>query len=86
MGKLTELNPQWNDGAIVKHYLIFDCPEKHNNDSDMKCIITLPINTKDGWKIHGDDNFETLTITPSIWHHCEKEPHFFITKGEIQLC
>lgn len=49
--------------------------------------ITLPFigHTYDhGWNASGNDVTD-LTLTPSIWHHCESDPHFFITAGAIVM-
>lgn len=91
--RLTELNPEWDssDGEW-KHYLKFDCPKQHEEHAGtefaIKCQIVLPVKIgPKGWHIEGgDESFENLTITPSIWHHCSQDPHFHIVKGEIKFC
>lgn len=82
--KLTDLNPKWTDGVDGTRYLDFECPALHKvwDDSEMKCTILLPVTNPGSWQAMGE-NFNELTITPSIWHHCKKDPHFFITNGEI---
>ncbi len=92
--KLSDLNPKWELGEKgERHHLSFECPAQHHHrapeDIDdqrtgMRCQIVLPVwpEWSQSWKVAGED-FETLTVTPSIWHHCEKDPHFFITNGEI---
>jgi Family of unknown function (DUF6527) len=78
--RLTELHPRWENNG---DYLVFDCPKLHEQ-YDMKCEIILPVRPEiNGWDLDGRD-FATLTISPSIWHHCSENPHFFIRKGEIQ--
>lgn len=84
--KLTELNPEWNDDDDGKHHFLnFECPKQHKiwEDSEMKCHINIPVKESSDWHINGADSFDNLTITPSIWHHCKEDPHFFITNGEI---
>ena len=90
--KLTDLHPEWNPDDGERHYLTFDCPARHNHRAPedegdartgMKCVIVIAVKIAPCcWKVEGD-SFETLTITPSIWHHCEKDPHFFVRNGEI---
>lgn len=83
--KLADLNPQWearesNPRAI----LIFDCPAQHQNHIDERCKIVIPIYpTPNGWTATLIEDFDLITVVPSIWHHCEKNPHFFIQRGEI---
>lgn len=86
--KLIELKPKWiASPRSEKGYLQFECPEQHTarGMADMKCIVMLPISPEPGtnWDAMGD-TFDNLTLSPSIWHHCEKNPHFFIRNGEIQ--
>lgn len=83
--KLLDLKPQWVGGRRGPHgYLEFECPKQHvHKDGEMKCAIVLPILPEEnGWTATGD-SFETMTIAPSIWHHCEEDPHFWIRNGEI---
>jgi hypothetical protein len=82
--KLNELNPRLG-GKGKREYLIFDCPSKHENYIGNQCKVVIPIHTgtMSDWKIEGGSTFENISIMPSIWHHCEKDPHFFITGGEI---
>ncbi len=37
------------------------------------------------WGWNGETDFEKVTLSPSIWHHCKSEAHFFIRGGEIQF-
>ncbi|MDE1944838.1 MAG: hypothetical protein KGI03_01000 [Patescibacteria group bacterium] len=50
-------------------------------------MIMLPIQRglHDGacWNWNGETDFDKMTITPSIFHHCKSEAHFFVTNGEI---
>jgi hypothetical protein len=79
--KLTDLNPHWE---LDRKYLTFDCPKQHDRHA-MRCVISLPIHTGTSadWKIESGDTFTNATISPSIWHHCNEDPHFFIRNGEI---
>lgn len=41
--------------------------------------VLVPIS----WEWNGETDFDKITLTPSIAHHCASEAHFFITNGEI---
>lgn len=79
--RLVDLHPRYEN-----EYLIFDCPTCTIPNPDplrCDCGIAIPVGSQpNAWKKTGVD-FETLTIHPSIWHHCPSDPHFFITNGEI---
>lgn len=96
--KLIELNPIWvENGAKDKYpsidrYLEFRCPkcpdEPMPGFQEMRCLLVLPVGkTKDAgnWGWNGETDFEKVTLTPSIWHHCKNDPHFFIENGSIRM-
>jgi hypothetical protein len=81
--RLVELKPEWE---YEQSYLYFVCPtcpaEKH-------CRIMIPTkiteHEKNPWGWNGETDFDKVTLTPSIWHHCDSDPHFFIRDGAIQF-
>lgn len=82
--RLTELNPTWEH----KIYLTFTCPICPYDSEKSRygnCLINIPVKPQadSGWQSNGVGDFENLTLTPSIWHHCKSDPHFFITDGNI---
>jgi hypothetical protein len=96
--RLTELKPEWvqkhmNDSSEnVEKYLYFECPTcPRNAEGESSCGgIMLPVTTHrdgagKGWGWNGENDFEKVTLTPSVWHHCESDPHFFVTDGEIRM-
>lgn len=92
--KLTELKPEWSD---EKTHLKFACPTCGGNQL---YIPVAKIDPEDRpWTMTGD-NFENITLSPSIdfRHYDPGKPrstdpndttnchaHFFIRNGEIQL-
>jgi Family of unknown function (DUF6527) len=46
--------------------------------------IAVPFNQAGNWKIQGEPDLETLTITPSIDASASGHWHGFITNGEIR--
>lgn len=85
--RLTDLKPEWEHDNT---YLVFICPTcARKEDGRGDCWIMIPVKQVEGgpkpWSWNGEKNFEKITITPSIWHHCKTDPHFFITEGEIKL-
>jgi hypothetical protein len=85
--RLTDLNPQWYIGPDFQKYLEFDCPKCMPSGNCILCIPKSPGVADNGakWDISSDD-FATLTVSPSIFHHCKSEAHFFVRDGEIQMC
>jgi hypothetical protein len=92
--KLTELKPQWREGATPeKRYIEFlcpTCPHPETSPLHAECVIILPIEHtmspgKPRWGWNGETDFEKLTLTPSIWHHCKTNPHFWVRDGEIVM-
>lgn len=73
---------QGNTESIVAAAgVVFTCPTCLNH------LMSIPFigHTYDhGWNASGT-SISDLTLTPSIWHHCESDPHFFITAGEIVM-
>ena len=90
--RLVDLNPKWAEVDGQRAFLNFDCPKcPHPETSELhcECIVSIPfVRYKDYigpvWDLTGD-NFETLTISPSIFHHCKSEAHFFIRNGNIEM-
>lgn len=89
--RLTDLSPEWE---FDHTYLTFNCPKCEHFDSESRyahknCLIMIPTKqTADGgkpWGWNGETDFEKVTLTPSIFHHCKSEAHFFITDGAIIL-
>ena len=85
--KFTDLNPKWIGNATGNSHAFveFECPKQHAAPgmSDMKCIVVLPVwPQENGWTAV-DDEFDTITLQPSIWHHCSEDPHFFVRSGQI---
>lgn len=85
--RLKDLHPQWNIGPNGQKYLEFDCPKCLPQGN---CILSIPVTPRVNesnavWDMSGED-FDTLTISPSVFHHCKSEAHFFIQNGEIKLC
>ena len=95
--RLIELKPEWEHNNT---YLTFQCPKcerdrvrplKDGSGTYVQpdCWIMIPtkvtVDSPKPWGWNGETDFENVTITPSIWHHCESDPHFFIRDGEIQF-
>lgn len=83
--KLSELHPQFLENDS---HLMFDCPTCPKGDNGGECGgIAIPIDRVGShgkcWGWNGEHDFEKVTLTPSIWHHCKSDPHFFIREGEI---
>ena len=89
--RLVELKPEWTENPAGNRYLDMQCPTcPRNAEGDSECGgIIIPVgNThfpQQTWGSNGETDFEKLTVTPSIWHHCKSDPHFFIRDGEIQI-
>lgn len=90
--RLTDLSPEWvakheNDTSVgVDRYIDIQCPTcpPENNCGGMLLPVTLSKESgSTGWGWNGEEDFEKVTLTPSIWHHCKSDPHFFVTNGEI---
>lgn len=88
--RLLELDPilHPNPENPEKRHLEFLCPKCPRGETRFTgCVIMLPIvngpQVVGRWGWNGEEDFEKMTITPSIFHHCESEAHFFITRGEI---
>lgn len=81
--RLIELKPEWEH---AQSYLYFTCP---TCPAERGCRIMIPTKVtqheQKPWNWNGETDFEKVTITPSIWHHCPSDPHFFITDGEVKL-
>lgn len=63
--------------------MVFTCPTCLNHP----IVLTFagPGKIYDhGWTATGNDSND-VTLTPSIWHHCQTDPHFFITNGAIVM-
>lgn len=43
------------------------------------------VNSDGGWESNKEEDFNKLTVTPSVWLHCESDPHFYINDGKIDL-
>lgn len=69
--KLTELNPRWIGD---KTGISFDCPCCRTQ----RLVVTFPKWTRDG------DNFDTLTISPSVDASATGHWHGFIQGGQIK--
>ena len=96
--RLTELKPEWspkhpnNPNANIDRYIDMQCPTcPRDADGDSSCggmLLPVTLHRSDasaGWGWNGEEDFEKVTLTPSIWHHCKSDPHFFIRDGEIQF-
>lgn len=81
--EFEELKPEWQKD---NNHIIFNCP---TCAAEKKCIIVIPTRVteheKNPWNWNGQVDYGKVTLTPSIWHHCESNPHFFITDGKIQM-
>lgn len=96
--KLIECNPKWGSSKEVTCYVIFDCPEGHED-----CRHSIPFTPSlDGqtqvspqqngaqWYRTGD-TFENLTLSPSIRRiplpgSDDCALHIFIRNGLIEFC
>lgn len=95
--KLTELNPRWwsfGDGNTCG--MTFDCPHcratrlsvpfhhaGHEAVEDAAIRAHGPMaNTNYIWTLSGQNDFNTLTLTPSIDASASGHWHGFITNGE----
>jgi hypothetical protein len=90
--RLTDLDPELeSDRHEGKDYLIFLCPVCPKGESRFgSCLIMIPVSAEhtpgEAWGMMGDTKtFKDLTLTPSVWHHCKSDPHFFVKNGEIEL-
>lgn len=87
--KLKELEPILHDPTPTgSRYIEMLCPVCPRGETRYSgCVIMLPIQRglHDGacWNWNGETDFDKMTITPSIFHHCKSEAHFFVTNGEI---
>ena len=88
--KLAELKPEFVEGNT---HLIFSCPKCPYDESQSRyanCLISIPIKVTEHethpWGWNGETDFDKVTLTPSIWHHCKSDPHFFIRDGRIEMC
>jgi len=92
---LTDLKPELEDvkeGDKIVQYLTFQCPKCPIDPEKSRfgnCLISIPVGDNHvpgrAWGMDTKD-FNTMNITPSIWHHCESDPHFFIRSGNIEMC
>jgi hypothetical protein len=87
--KLTDLQPEWE---YDNSYMSFNCPTCPRDASKSRfgnCLIIIPTKVTEHqshpWGWNGETDFEKCTLTPSIWHHCKTDPHFFIREGAIQF-
>lgn len=95
--RLIDLQPEWVGGAEgerEKMYLEFLCPKCPHPETDplhTECMLMVPVEKGLGqhspprWGWNGEIDFEKVTLTPSIYHHCKGDAHFFITDGEIKF-
>lgn len=94
--RLIDLQPWWRDGGDGVKYLNFYCPGRHkvwpeDPESQLLCELSIPMRDTNrafpdnGWDMTDSEDFEKISVTPSIWHHCKENPHFFIKNGEIQM-
>lgn len=97
--KLTELNPRWwaFEAAGPRVGLSFDCPHcrierlavafHHRGHEAIEdaSILAHHYNGNGGyiWTLNGQDDFATLTLTPSIDASRTGHWHGFITNGEV---
>lgn len=83
--RLIDLKPEWRENPPGNKYLHFKCPTC--TPKDLYCLITIAVDNTvfpDGtWRSENGPGFETLTLTPSLQHHCATSPHFYITNGSI---
>lgn len=86
MKRLIDLHPEWRENPPGNRYISLDCP---TCAPELKCRITVAcdntIFTDGTWISVGGPGFETITLSPSLQHHCDTSPHFFIRNGEIQI-
>lgn len=89
--RLADLQPEWEH---ENSYLSFVCPTcPPGNTRLSSCFLMLPIHphgdaelgSERGWKWNGAQDFEKVSLTPSVLHHCATKPHFYITDGAIKL-
>jgi len=89
--KLTELSPRWASSNGVRDHVNFLCPICRQHMIAVPFAGPPPL-----WTISGD-NFENLTLAPSILHRTHYadgmnqpprfcESHFWIRSGEIIIC
>lgn len=93
--RLIELSPEWlqpsekDTTPNIQRYIDFRCPgcpdEPMEGYMELRCRIIIPLTSDGHWGWNGEEDFDKLTITPSIWHHCKSDPHFFIRAGQIQF-
>lgn len=83
--KLTELDPEWLTEPRRLKFNCPTCPRDADAGRYTNVIIIPVLPAEHGWGSNEELEFERVTITPSIWHHCDTDPHFFIRSGEIQL-
>lgn len=94
--RLNDLKPYFETGPDGQVYLVCYCPkcDRHEGpgvepfpDCGGMCLpIHVAGQEKKGvlsWLWNGERDFDKLTLSPSIWHHCKSDPHFFIREGEI---
>lgn len=86
--RFIDLNPKYAEVKGERTSIVFDAPNCEHED---KCKIVIPFageGTK--WGKVGDD-FESMSLTPSIWFNKGKsnpascDVHFFVTNGEIKI-
>lgn len=98
--KLLDLNPRWvvleTGGPVVG--LSFDCPHcrtqrlvvcfRHLADAEQENQYILArhgaADAQHIWDLHGQDDFATLTLSPSIDASKSGHWHGYITSGEIK--
>jgi len=95
--RLRELNPRWWTfaGETVLVGLTFDCPccrnirlavqfhHKGREAIDDQYILCHPARQDHTWTLIGDEDFDTITIEPSIDASSAGHAHFHITRGAI---
>lgn len=77
--RLVNLNPSWvNYHGDEKAFIGFDCP----CGCEQRLAIPLVSGHTHMWNRVGED-FNTLTLTPSIQRTTECKTHFNVTNGNI---
>lgn len=97
--RLIDLSPEWEHENTYLTFRCPKCARDRDEDRPVllaagyakkgDCFIMIPTKVTaendHAWGWNGETDFEKVTISPSIWHHCDSDPHFFIRNGEIQM-